>query len=119
MHTPEWFEKKAIGAHLDAIGAWHFKPTTMGFGGSGVPDIIFCYLGYFGSIEVKREGKEPTRLQEKRMEQIRMAKGAAFWGTADKVIPELVRWSKDIVSGSTASERVLAPLGARKAQSGK
>jgi len=92
MHTPEWFEKKAISKYLDSIGAWHFKPTTMGFGGSGVPDIIFCYNGWFGSIEVKRKGKEPTKLQEKRMGQIAKTGGATFWGTADRVIPALKAW---------------------------
>lgn len=92
MHSAEWFEKKDICAYLDSIGAWHFKPTTMGFGGSGVPDIIICYRGRFGAVEVKREGKMPTELQKKRMEQIALKGGKAVWGTAAKVIPELKMW---------------------------
>ncbi len=92
MHTPEWHEKHAIAKYLDSISAWHFKPTTMGFGGSGVPDIVGCYQGQFFSIEVKREGKEPSKLQEKRLEQIALAGGAGFWGTADRVIPALKAW---------------------------
>jgi len=114
MHSEEWHEKKAISQFLDSIGAWHFKPTTMGFGGSGVPDIIFCYLGYFGSIEVKREGKGPTKLQDKRMEQIKLAKGAAFWGTADKVIPELRVW---IIAVQTLECALSTPT-KRRSQSG-
>ncbi len=89
MHTPEWHEKKEICKHLDSIGAWHFKPTTMGFGVSGVPDIVFCYNGKFGAIEVKREGKQPTKLQQKRIEEVEAAGGLAFWGTAARVIPLL------------------------------
>jgi len=114
MHTPEWFEKKAISQYLDSIGAWHFKPTTMGFGGSGVPDIIFCYLGWFGSIEVKREGKEPTKLQEKRMEQIAIAGGATFWGTADRVIPALKAFTLSITAA-----RAPAPPAGHTVQSGR
>lgn len=92
MHSPEWYEKRDICVYLDSINAWYFKPTTHGFGGSGVPDIIFCYNGQFGSIEVKREGKEPTKLQEKRMEEIAKVGGATFWGTAERVVPAIQEW---------------------------
>lgn len=98
MHSAEWHEKKEIAEYLASIGAWHFKPTTMGFGGSGVPDIIFCYRSKFGAIEVKREGKEPTKLQQKRMLEIQAAGGEAFWGTADKVIPEIKAWTVRIAT---------------------
>jgi len=41
------------------------------------------------SIEVKREGKEPTKLQWERIREVQAAGGIALWGTAEKVIPEL------------------------------
>lgn len=89
MKTPESYEKAEICKYLDSIGAWYFKPTMTGFGKAGVPDIIACIGGEFISIEVKREGKEPTAIQERRMKEIRLAGGQVFWGTAQKVIPEM------------------------------
>jgi Holliday junction resolvase len=93
MRTPESYEKADICKYLDSIGAWYFKPTTSGYGKSGVADIIGCYKGTFFSIEVKREGKEPTKLQWERMQAVEtLAGGKAFWGTAEKVIPEFRDW---------------------------
>ncbi len=89
MKTPESFEKAEICKYLDSIGAWYFKPMMTGFGKSGVPDIIVCLNGKFISIEVKREGKEPTPLQNKRMEEIKRAGGGALWGTAERVVGAL------------------------------
>lgn len=89
MHGPEFYEKKEIRAFLDSIGAWHCVPMTHGFGASGVPDIIACHNGLFVGIEVKREGKAPTKLQEKRIYDIQKVYGLAVWGTAEKVIKEL------------------------------
>lgn len=72
-----------------------------GMGKAGVPDIIGCYpltitpdmvgmrVGVFVGVEVKREGKEPTVLQENRIADIQQAGGFAIWGTADRVIPQL------------------------------
>jgi len=86
MRTPEGYEKDKIKKHLAFIGAWFCLPYMAGFGKSGVPDILVCYRGAFVSIEVKREGKKPTVLQQRRMEEISSAGGYALWGTADKVI---------------------------------
>jgi Holliday junction resolvase len=92
MMTPEGHEKKAIKKYLDSIGAWHFSPSMTGFGKSGVPDIIGSYKGFFFAIEVKREGKKPTPIQELRMKKIEKAVGKTFWGTASKVTEEFIRW---------------------------
>lgn len=92
MKTPEWYEKRDIDAYLESIGAYIVKPTTMGFGKSGVPDRIFCYRGRFGSVEVKREGKQPTKLQWERINDIATANGSAFWGTAKNVIADIKGW---------------------------
>jgi hypothetical protein len=96
MHGPEFYEKKEIRKYLDSIGAWHCLPATYGYGKSGAPDIIACVLlpdkvcwNRFVGIEVKREGAVPTKIQERRMEEIKKAGGIAVWGTAEKVIREL------------------------------
>jgi Holliday junction resolvase len=86
MKTPESFEKAEICKYLDFIGAWYFKPMMNGFGKAGVPDIIVCLNGAFIAIEVKREGKEPTPIQVRRMREIWGAGGKALTGTAEVVI---------------------------------
>lgn len=98
MKTPESHEKDDICRFLDCGGSiapglmWYFKPYSAGFGKSGVSDILGCYRGKFFAIEVKREGKEPTPIQWRRMREIEAAGGKAFWGTASKVIPEFEEW---------------------------
>ena len=92
MRTPEAREKDEICKYLKSIGAWYFRPYMAGFGKSGVPDIVFCYRGRFGAIEVKREGKAPTKLQWKRVLELQEVGSATFWGTAEKVIGELHDW---------------------------
>lgn len=77
---------------MKTIGAYNAKPTSGGFGTSGEPDRIVCIKGQFVGIEVKREGKEPTAIQQRRMAAITAAGGTCFWGTADKVIEEIKAW---------------------------
>ena len=89
MLTPEGHEKKEIKKYLDSIGAWYFCPYMAGMGKSGVPDIIACIVGHFVGIEVKREGKRPTKLQMRRIAEIQQARGSAFAGTAADVIDSL------------------------------
>lgn len=89
MKTPEGYEKDEICKYLDSIGAWYVRPMTYGYGRSGIPDIIACINGRFWGIEVKREGKLPTVLQERRMAEITKVGGCVAWGTADKVIGKL------------------------------
>lgn len=89
MKTPEGYEKDDIKKFLESIGAWLFLPHMAGYGKSGVPDIVFCYRGRFCSVEVKREGKQPTTRQWQRINEIQAVGGKAFWGTAEKVIAEI------------------------------
>jgi hypothetical protein len=89
MLSPEGWEKKELDAYLDSIGAYVIKPMTGGFGGSGHGDRICCIDGIFVSIEVKREGKEPTPIQWRRIEEVEAAGGFAFWGTAAKIIGDM------------------------------
>lgn len=89
MRSPENYEKTDIKKFLDSLGddIWHFSPFMGGYGKSGVSDIIGCYKRRFFSIEVKREGKKPTPIQERRMAEVTRAGGFAFAGTASAVIP--------------------------------
>lgn len=93
MKGPEAYEKAEIKQYLDKlVGCWHFAPYMAGFGAGGVPDRVGCYRGKFFAIEVKREGKEPTPIQTRRMAEIEAAGGKTFWGTSAKVIPEFEAW---------------------------
>ena len=89
MKTPESYQKDEIKKYLVSIGAWYFCPFMAGFGKSGVPDIIACIRGEFWGIEVKREGKQPTAIQRKRMDEIEQAEGYSVAGTAAVVIEEI------------------------------
>jgi hypothetical protein len=100
LKTPEGHEKDDICRYLDSIKAWYFRPFMAGYGKSGVPDIVACVPGpngqlgdgTFVAVEVKREGKEPTKLQYRRMAEVTAAGGRAFWGTAEKVVGEIEKW---------------------------
>lgn len=92
MKTPEGYEKDDICRYLASIKAWYFRPFMAGYGKSGVSDIVACVDGDFVSIEVKRDGREPTKLQYRRMAEVTAAGGRAFWGTAEKVVGEIEKW---------------------------
>jgi Holliday junction resolvase len=92
MRTPEGYEKDKIKKYLKSIGAFFISPYMAGYGKSGVPDIVACIGGVFWGIEVKREGKELTALQARRIDEIREAGGMVVAGTAKKVIETIERW---------------------------
>lgn len=106
MKTPEKFEKDDIAKFLKTTRAWWFMPFMMGYGKSGVSDIIGCIpvtiteqmvgkeIGVFFAAEVKRPMKEPTFLQRNRIIDIENAGGKGTWGTAEMVIPDLKKWIK-------------------------
>jgi Holliday junction resolvase len=78
MMTPEARVKKVVTKQLKDIGAYYFYPATGGYGRSGVPDIIGCYLGQFFGIECKAGKNKPTPLQEKDLADIRKAGGISM-----------------------------------------
>lgn len=80
MRTPEGWVKYDVDKYLKGIGAYVSKPATFGYGGSGEADRLVCFAGKWVSIEVKREGKIPTAIQERRMKEVRAAGGIAIWG---------------------------------------
>ncbi len=95
MRTPEFFEKKAIKEFLDELGpdrCSYFSPYMAGYGKTGIGDIVACIIGTYWNIEVKRPGKEPTVIQERRAAEIRRAGGRSVAGTAEIVIQVLRDW---------------------------
>lgn len=48
------------------------------YGTAGISDIICCYKGRFVAFEVKRPGKQLTKLQEKTIKDIQTAGGQAY-----------------------------------------
>ncbi len=77
--TPEGKVKKVVREYLDKLDyCYYFMPATGGYGKSGVPDIVGCYLGMFFGIELKAGNNKPTPLQEKNLQQITNTRGLAI-----------------------------------------
>jgi Holliday junction resolvase len=76
--TPEAKVKKVVVKQLKDLGAYYFYPVTGGYGGSGVPDIVGCYKGFFFGIECKAKKNKPTPLQQKNLDAITDAGGFAL-----------------------------------------
>lgn len=76
--TPEAKVKARIKRILAEAGAYYAMPVGTGFGNSGTPDFLVCYLGDFIAIEAKANGNKPTALQEKHLNDIRLAGGIAL-----------------------------------------
>jgi len=76
--TAEAAVKKQIRKILDEYGAWHCMPMGTGYGRSGVPDLLVCYLGNFIAIEAKAGDNKPTALQVRELERIKKAGGYAL-----------------------------------------
>lgn len=76
--TPEKKVKQAVVAILKAFKAYYFYPVSGGYGMSGVPDIVVCYMGRFIGIECKAGSNKPTALQEVNLNNIREQGGIAL-----------------------------------------
>jgi len=78
MSQPEARLGTSIRHACAARGAFGFKihggPTMM----VGLPDQIMCYRGMFVGMEVKMPTGKTTKIQERRIQQIRDAGGFAF-----------------------------------------
>lgn len=89
MMTPERRVKKIVDAYLKAIGVRYvIKPATYGYGASGCPDRVFSFKGRMVSVEVKREGKVPTPIQQQRMRELHADGAVAIWGDSFEMIKE-------------------------------
>jgi len=75
--TPEKKVKNAVVKILKEYGEelYYFYPVMGGYGASGIPDIVGCYLGRFFAIECKAGKGKTTALQDKNIAQIREADG--------------------------------------------
>jgi len=76
--TPERKVKDLVVAQLKARGAYYFFPASNGFGRMGIPDIIVCHHGSFIAIECKAGKGKTTALQDRELQRIRGAGGAAL-----------------------------------------
>ena len=76
--TPEVKVKRRVVEQLKELGAYYFYPVTGGYGSSGVPDIVGCFHGKFFAIECKAGNNKPTPLQQKNLDSIENALGAAI-----------------------------------------
>ena len=75
--TPEGKVKDAVRKILKQHNIYYFMPATGGYGRSGVPDFVCCVNGRFLGIECKAGLNQPTELQKREMEAIRMSGGVA------------------------------------------
>lgn len=76
--TPEARVKNAVKKLLTEHGAWYFMPVSNGMGRHGIPDIICCVGGRFMAIECKAGKGRTTALQQRELERITEAGGAAL-----------------------------------------
>ena len=85
MMTPEKKVKAEVVKVLKSFGAYYFYPVTGGYGASGVPDIVGCYMGKFFAIECKAGKGKTTALQEKNIAQIKATGGLAIVVNEDNI----------------------------------
>jgi len=83
--TPEKKVKTKVVAVLKTFGAYYFYPVTGGYGASGVPDIVGCYVSNFFAIECKAGKGKTTALQEKNIAQIHAQGGIAIVVNEDNI----------------------------------
>jgi hypothetical protein len=58
-------------------GLYGFKVHGGPMQALGIPDIVLCYQGRFGGLEVKRPGQKPTAIQQATLDRIRECGGIA------------------------------------------
>ena len=67
--------QRKIRSLLESWGAVVFKQAAGIYSTTGAPDLVACFKGRFLAIEVKKPGKEATRIQLHRQTQIRKSGG--------------------------------------------
>lgn len=75
--TPEAKVKDKIKAILKSHNVYYAMPIGTGYGNSGVPDFLCCVNGHFLAVEAKAGKGTTTALQDKHLEQIKVAGGTA------------------------------------------
>ena len=74
---------------LPCCKAFPYSPGP--YGRRAVSDIIFCYRGLFGSIEVKIGYDQPSKLQNIFMRDVRIAEGEAQVGRVPDDAKKLIK----------------------------
>jgi Holliday junction resolvase len=95
--TPEGKVKKKVADWLKKVFPDYFRymPIPSGYGVKGIPDMLCCINGKFVAIEVKsKPGMQPTKLQQKRLEEITKAGGFAICmdGFNEVKLQQIVEW---------------------------
>jgi Holliday junction resolvase len=83
--TPEAKVKAKVKKLLEELRIYYFFPATHGYGRSGVPDIIGCFMGLFVAIECKAGKGQLTGLQELELTKIKAAGGFTFVAREDNI----------------------------------
>lgn len=83
--TPEAKVKAKVKKLLDELRIYYFFPATHGYGRSGVPDIVGCFMGLFVAIECKAGKGKLTALQEMEIAKINAAGGFTFVAREDNI----------------------------------
>jgi len=76
--TPEKRVKQKVIEVLKKFKAYYFYPSMIGYGSSGVPDIVVCFKGRFVAIECKAGKNRPTALQQRNIDMIKKNGGIAI-----------------------------------------
>lgn len=76
--TPERKVKQQVVNVLKEYDVYYFFPAANGLGRAGIPDIIACAWGSFLAIECKAGKGTTTKLQDKELNAVRRAGGAAM-----------------------------------------
>jgi Holliday junction resolvase len=84
--TPEAKVKKKCTDLLKKYKAYYFMPPANGYGRAGIPDIVGCYNGKFFGVECKAGVNTTTPLQNRELEAIVFAGGAAFVIREDNLV---------------------------------
>lgn len=109
MKTPEGQRKDKVKLVLDKHKAYRFMPVQMGYGERAL-DFFVCHYGRFIAVEVKREGKGMTGLQNVCRQKIQDAGGSVFLVSNDAELALLDRALSDIERVYTSQ---LRPIRAR------
>lgn len=83
--TPETKVKAKVKKLLDELRIYYFFPATHGYGRSGVPDVVGCFMGLFVAVECKAGRGKLTPLQEMEIAKIIAAGGFTFVAREDNI----------------------------------
>lgn len=78
--------QEKVQAELKKLGCKKvWKNHGSAYSENGISDVMGVYRGVLVAVECKEPGKEPTKLQEKFMREIRESGGCAFpaWSAGD------------------------------------